>query len=429
MPISCAAFTNFLARRTEHLDDEILRDIVPIGTMIGSVETGSFPALDGVSHTWDRLNWVAPDMSTSWVDVTATGCVGTPCDPAETKIGLGSTRDSYKLQSKSYASDLICYDLAMTADRAVEVFENYVSNLRDATTIINDNRLRNEYFRIAGNKWATTTTGLVPFTFTEAGDLINVTPSVLPTSALFTNHLRNRVQYQLLSGALGKNVEGMPPVIEVSTDMQTIWDLIQGNQTLTNQWRFEAFEAGSKEYSQYGWAGRVGNFMLKADLMPIRFQILGNQLIRVFPYVNIAATLGIKRSVNQAYIDAPVQASFIWHRRAMKVRMRDNTSINPMMPFAARDFGGKWQFVMDNLTCGTSLSSDGLTVPIAVDNSRRNKGKFIADFAYATQAQYPEFAEIILHLRAQPCVVGALPCGYAPTYVTQNYSSSNTLCP
>lgn len=427
--ISCAQFTDLLIRKSEHLDDEILRDITPAATLIGQVETGRFAAQDGNQHTFDKFNRVFPDMSTPWSDVTSGACIGTPCDPTETKIGMGFTRDSYKLQSKSYATDLFCYDLIMSADRAKQQFANTLENLRDATVLINDNRLRNEMFRTAGQKWVATMTGLMPITFTETGDLIGVTPSALPTSKMVVNMLRQRIDYQLLSGALGKNVKGMDPQIEVLASANTIYDLVQGDSNLSEKWRFDRFSSGAKEYYKYGWFAQVGPFMLKADLHPIRFQIGANGVLqRVFPYVNTAATQGIKGVVNDAFINAPVEALFIWHRRAMRSLVRDNTSVNSQMPFAARDFGGKWQFAMDNLTCGTAEDANGLIIPIAVDNARRNKGKFIADFSYATQSQYPEYAEMFLVLREQPCVVGNPGCNVSTAYPTQNYNSANELC-
>lgn len=426
--ISCTDFTDYLSRRSEHLDDDILQDVTPLNTLMGSVMTAPFPAEDGISHTFDKFNRVQPDMSGAWEDVSITSCVGQPCDPAETQIGMGFTRDSYKLQRKSYATQIFCFDLIMSADRAKQQFSFFINLLRDATTTINDNRIRNEYLRISQNKFAVTTTGLTPITFTETGDLITVTPTALPTSGLFVNHLKQRIANQILTGALGRSVQGGPPSIEVLTDMDTIWELLQDDTNIAQAWRFTDFEEGSKEKNTFGWMGRVGNFNVKADLMPIRFQIVGNTLRRVFPYTNVAATEGIKGQVNQDYINAPVQVSFIWHREAMTARMRETTSINPMMPFLSRDFGGKWQFVMDNITCGT-VTVGGAVVPVAVDNSRRNKGKFIADFSYATQAMFPEYAEAFFHLRAVPCVTGGLPCNLNLGYATQSYSSANVSCP
>lgn len=427
--IACAQFTDLLIRKSEHLDDVILRDITPTSTLIGFVETGKFAAQDGTSHSFDRFNRVFPDMSVAWEDVESGNCIGTPCDPAETKIGMGSTRDSYKLQSKSYATDLFCYDQIMSADRAKAQFANTIDNLRDATVMINDNRIRNEMFRIAGHKWVATMSGLTPITFTETGDLVNVTPSALPTSKLVINMLRQRLDEQTLNGSLGKTVVGVDSQLEVLASRNIIWDLVQGDSNLNNSWRFERFASGSKEYYKQGWFAQVGDFMLKADLTPIRFQIVGNKLVRVFPYENIAATQGIKGIVNQAYINAPVEALFIWNRRSMRTLMADNTSVNAQMPFAARDFGGKWQFVMDNLTCGTGEDANGLVFPIPVDNARRNKGKFIADFRYATQSQFPEYAEMFLVLREQPCIVGNAGCAISTAYPTQDYNSANALCP
>jgi hypothetical protein len=174
----------------------------------------------------------------------------------------------------------------------------------------------------------------------------------------------------------------------------------------------------------------VGNFNLKADIHPMRFQILANgDLNQVFPYSNQAASSGIKGIPNQAYFDAPIQALFIWHRRGMRQEVLDATQIHPMMPFVPRSFGGKWQFVMDNLTCGTAVDANGLIIPIAVDNSRRNKGKFIADFKFATKAQFPEFVEVFLHLRENACIVEVPPCAdLLSTYVTQDYSSDCGPC-
>src|SRR5688500_17117688 len=99
--ISCRSFTDFLVRRAEHLDAEIIKDITPTDGWIGHVSTGRFQAFDGVNHTFDRINRVQPQIG-CWQDVTVGNCIGTPCDPTEKKIGFGYTRDSYKLQQAAY---------------------------------------------------------------------------------------------------------------------------------------------------------------------------------------------------------------------------------------------------------------------------------------------------------------------------------------
>jgi len=439
--ISCAAFSNIIARRTEHLDEELLYDITPIGNLNSMVETGTFQPFDGSSHTYDRFNRVAVNQSADWADVNDKCCIGTPCDPTETKICFGSTRDEYHLETKSFATDLFCYDQMLTMDRAKEWYANAVTQLKDAQQLIVGNRIRTEMFRIAGYHWLAgggNASGLTPFTITsDTNNLTDITITGLPTSKLVVNMLKRRLQTQILNGATGKMAMDQPPSLEVLTDMETIWELIQGDTNVSDHWRFEEFAFGSVEFNKYGWSGRVGNFNLKADLHPIRFQILANgHLQQVFPYENIQASgssadgwcSGIKGIVNEVYINAPIQATFIWHRRAMKQLVLDAAQVHPMMPFVPRSFGGKWQFVMDNLTCGTAVDANGLIIPIAVDNSRRNKGKFIADFKFSTKKQYPEFAEVFLHLRESAIVVEVPPCDAGPAYVTQQYDSACLTC-
>ena len=104
------------------------------------------------------------------------------------------------------------------------------------------------------------------------------------------------------------------------------------------------------------------------------------------------------------------------------------------MPFAARDFAGKWQFVMDNLTCGTMNVTDAITgqiqtIPIPVANERRNKGKFITDFGGAIQTEFPELSEAFISLR-EPAVIVDIPVcqAYPSPYPIENYQSANAPC-
>ncbi len=409
----------------------IIRSLHPVDTWIGHVSTGQFEAEDGVEHTFDRFENVFPDLRGAWEDVTGTSCVGQPCDPSETKIGMGFSRDSYKLQRKSYATDLFCFDQILSADRAKRQFAHVVRTLRRATSIIISHRLRTEGLRIAKHKWATANNTLVPITATWDATMTYLTVSTLPTSKITARHLQRRVEPQIREGALGEEINrGAQPMLEFVTNMDETWNMVEGNSELTDHWRFQQWENVS-QYYQYGWVGKLGNYGLRADWNPLRFNIVqqnadGSWLLQLLqPYTNVAATEGIKESVNSDFDNAPVQLNFIWHRKAMTSLVRDTTAINPEMPFAARDFGGKWQFVMDNLTCGTDVNGN----PIAVDNARRNKGKFLSDFAFATQSEYPELAEAFFSLREPPCVTDLPTCASTPYPYPQTYSSSNDLCP
>jgi hypothetical protein len=404
-------------------------------TWVGHVSTGTFPAQAGVEHTFDRFENVFPDLTGPWVDVQAAACIGAPCDPAVKKIGMGFTRDSYRLRQKAFETDLFCWDLILSGDRAKQQFSHVVRTLRRSSSIVLSDLFRHDAVTICKQKWATAANGLQPITayWDATGTILNV--SIVPTSKMTARHLQRRVHPQMLLGALGEDINhGGAPMLEFVNDMESLWDLIEGSGELTDHWRFNDF-ADAEKFHRYGWTGRCGNYGIRADSMPLRFLNLQKQnadgtwqLQLAYPYTNVAATEGIKEDLNNDFQIAQIQANFIWHRMAMKILVRDATSINPEMPFAARDFGGKWQFCMDNLTCGTSVDANGLVVPIAVDNKLRNKGLFHADFANSRQSEYPEFGELFLTLREPACIVDLPPCAGDPGYPAQSYDSENAPC-
>jgi len=417
----------------------IICSLHPTDTWIGHVQTGRFKAEDGVEHTFDRFENVFPDLQGCWEDVTAASCVGAPCDPSEKKIGLGFTRDSYRLQRRAYSTDLFCFDQVLSADRAKEQFAHIIRTLRRASSLITSHRLRTEAFRIAGKKWLLRNNDLIPLVATWNADCTQLTVNGIPSSKITPRHLQRRVIPQRLLGALSSTCVptepearrgAIQPMLEFTTDPETLWDMVEGNSELSDKWRFSEFEDAQKFY-QYGWDGHVGNYAVRTDTSVLRFKLIRQQgsnyvLELVLPYKNVPATSGIKEDLNEDFLNAPFQISFIHHRSSMVSLVQDTTQINPEMPFAMRDFAGKWQFAMDNLTCGLDPNGN----PVAVDNRRRNKGMFLADWRLATKAQYPEFEEAFLHLNPRACIVDSPAClPVTPTnYPSQDYSSDNDPC-
>jgi len=64
-----------------------------------------------------------------------------------------------------------------------------------------------------------------------------------------------------------------------------------------------------------------------------------------------------------------------------------------------------------------------------IENKRRNKGQFIADFKYYIRPLHTEFMEAIFHKREPICVAEIDTCSSDPGYPTQNYNSCNDACP
>ena len=448
MAISCGQFSDYIARKVEHLDDNIIMSMHPLDSQwIGHVSTGRFRAEEGIEHTYDRFENVFPVLP-PWQNVQAASCVGTPCDKVGNKVGLGFTRSAYSLQEISYETDLFCWDLILSADRATQQFAHFIRVLRRISTIVWSHRFRTQALQNVKYVWVCANNSLVQCTTAWDATMQNLTltpvvagNSTLPTSKLGARHLQRRVDPLIRAGSEGPAINKQAqPMMELVTHMETVWNLVEGNPELTDHWRFRLFQEAQKYY-KYGWTGSVGNFGLRADAYCLRFNIVSYNattgvlvLNVVFPYTNIAATEGIKEDVNPDYDNAAIQVDYIWHRKTMTSLVRDAKAINPEMPFAARDFAGKWQFVMDNLTCGTMNVTDAITgqiqtIPIPVANERRNKGKFITDFGGAIQTEFPELSEAFISLR-EPAVIVDIPVcqAYPSPYPIENYQSANAPC-
>jgi len=247
---------------------------------------------------------------------------------------------------------------------------------------------------------------------------------VLPTSKLTAKMLQRRVQYQISVGAMGKRPIGTPMLLELITDQDTLFGMEQGNTDLASAWRFTDFGAAAAEYYKLGWQGKIGNYAVRVDLFPMRFQLTngaGLTLSRKFPYKTETTTNGIRSVPDEEYEKSPYQMSFIHHRKAFVHLVHDMKPVNPAMPFLSRDLAGKWKFVMDNL---------GTVNGCVVDNRRRNKGLFYADYEFSTKAMYPDYEEAILHLREGVCTVAVPLCDTAllVRYNEQNENSANAQC-
>jgi len=256
--------------------------------------------------------------------------------------------------------------------------------------------------------------------------------------------LQRRFNPLMRLGYDGKNpFKENAPYIELVTSIETAWELdklggstgVGGVPSLASNWRFEQFTAANA-FWRYGFSGQLGNFQVRTDWAGLRFNFVADrgagaganryryQLL--LPYVNSATggaggAAGIGSAENSDFDNAHFEITFITHKKGISALVADATPINPEMPFAARDFGGKWQFVMDNL----GVDDSGCVI----ENKRRNKGQFIGDFKLAIRPEYTEFINAFFHKREPLCVPFIDTCGADPGYPSQSYDSSTALCP
>lgn len=431
--MSCDKFTDFLVNETPRFARPILEDVRPQDPMVGYYSTGQWDAYDAVSKTQDRFKAVWPNLTKKWNPVTQGTCVGTPCDPEENRIGYGNLRTSYSLEKQSWATDLFCFDEMLHVTHAREHVQYIISNiLRYATSLVMSNFIRKRAADNAGKKWlANATQSNFTFSWESTGNAdIYITTSGEPTSLLTPQMLQRRVQPLVNVGYLGRNPIGKGPmVLELSTDLETLWEMNK-NATMADavnqieRWRYMEFDAKSlQDYWSYGWSGSIGNYMVTTDFWPLRFnKVSANRFQVVYPYENNATvTAGIGNDSNDDYNNALYQFSFIRHRMALQILTFNPSPVNAEMPFLVRDYAGRWRFVMDNL----GADRNGCVI----ENKRRNKGQFIADFELSMKPLNIEWLELIFHMRQPACIIVVPPCAADPGYPVQDYNSENDPCP
>lgn len=447
--IQCDKFTQFLVDQQPVYDELILADIRPTDSWIGNVSTGTFPPNSGTEHRLDRFKHVYPNTTKVWNATGYASCIGTPCDKTEYNIGWGSERVTYYLEEQSWQTPLLCFDQLMHVTHSQEQFSQIISDiLRPATSAIMSMFLRKRTLTHASKRYIANST-LTQFTFiwrTVGDEEYFLDCSVNPNNCfkLQPQMLQRRFNPLMRLGYSGKNpFKETAPWIELVTDIETCWELdrmggstgVGGTPSIAGNWRFTEWSAADA-YWRYGFSGQIGNFQVRTDWASLRFNFVADlgagaganryRYQLVLPYKNnvtggAGGAAGLGSDENADFDNARFTISFITHKRGITALVADTTPINPEMPFSARDFGGKWQFVMDNL--GADQSG------CVIENKRHNKGQFIGDFKLAIRPEYTEFINAFFHKREPMCILNVDTCGADPGYPTQTYNSSNTTCP
>lgn len=454
------AFAQFLVDETPKFDEMILEDIRPTDGWMYNVKSGFVPPGTPVEVTQDRFRSVFPNTTKPWTRVNAAspGCTGSPCDPTEHQVGWGADRLTWFAETQSWGTPLMCFDQQLHVTHAQEHVNQIISKiLKPATIAISSNFLRKRHLywakvkAVANAHFAQAATDGVftyQWTLDANGDERYFDCSASPTRVfkLVPQMLQNRFNDLMLRGYSGENpFKDTSPFIELVTDIDTIHSLEHlGDQqgvgganspNVLGNWRFENFDA-SQKYWRYGFSGQIGNFMARMDPMGLRFNFVTDlgagaapnryRYEVVLPYVNQITTgaggaAGIGSDVNPSFSIAHFGLTQIHHKMGMELLTQESKPLNPELPFGHRDFGGKWQFVMDNL----GADQNG----VAINNTRRNKGKFIADFEYRIRPLYYEFLEVYFNKREQFCIPEIDTCSPDPGYPAQEYTSSLPPCP
>lgn len=461
--ITACDFAQFLVDQTPRFDEMIMEDVRPTDGWIGHVGTGTVPAGTPSEVTQDRFRSVWANTTKAWrrIPVAGPGCTGNPCDPPASQIGWGADRLTYFEKEITYETPLFCYDQLMNVTAA----EQHLAQIVNKILRPNTQNIFSMFCRKEGSFWAKyrqmANALLSAFTYEwvsvdldgdgVADDEIYFDCSASPANIykLVPQMLQNNWSRSMREGYAGENpFKDTAPFIELVTDMDTCWSLDKlggqqgvgavNNPNVNANWRFTEWGAAN-DYWRYGFSGQIGNYLVRVDELGLRFNYVtdlgagahggnGNryryQLI--LPFVNNTTTgaggaAGIGSDVNNDYDAAQFRISYQWHKKGLEFLVPDNRTLNPEMPFAHRDFGGKWRFLMHDL--GADVNGNPIT------NKWENKGQFGAWFKYYVRPLHYEFLRVYFHKGEQFCIPQINVCSANPGYPPQSYSSTPPECP
>ena len=457
-----------LVDQTPKFSDEILKDIRPIEPWVGHVETATVELGTPVEVTKDRFRHVSVNSTKQWTRTVANGTGCNQIAPPEHLIGWGSDRLTFFEEDIHWATPLMFYKQMMHISQAkAQIMYNVDKIFKPAAMRIHSVFLMKRHMYWADNKWSANA-GLPTFSYGGASGNnssngfglggvnndeelyfdCNIPPSQL--YKLVPQMLMGIFMPLMQIGYGGENPFSgeTGPMIDLIADNDVIWDLDRlGDHTgvgggdspnVLGNWRFQNWGQASK-YWKYGFSGSIGNFNVRMDTGGMRFNYVGDMgagwnggngnryryqwLEPLINYITTGAggSAGLGSKSNPAWTKAQYRLSQIMHPKGMRLLFREESSINSETTFLHQDMGGNWQFVTDNL----GVDEYGA----AIENKRRDKGQFIADFYNYAEPGMTEFLGVFFH-KAEPAVVPLInTVAPDPGYPTQSYICDLPDCP
>lgn len=433
MPLNtaqCNAFNSYLFRRTPDFTNELSEDRFPRSyTYMGLYKTGQWMPFHGTDQTWDKIHVTRANDDGCWDQVQIDACLGSPCDPSRFTMGWGSTRQTFATYHRDYTTPPWCFDQLRNTEMAVQQVNGIVKELKKQPNEIWSDFLRlfslrsSNVIHIAGS--ALTEVDTTDSIFTNNCTRIDLGGAGnLPTSKLTMAYLDNHVETLMYNGYVDMDFDPTGK-FKVMTDLQTLRDNANGNPALTQMYNAADFAKGGQYYA-YGVMAGVGNWLFKIDSAPLRFQHLGSGVLqRIFPYENVATTVGKKPQFSAAYKNAPYQMSHVYHPAARTVFMGETTPISADTPFMARSLNGTWSWKSPDVIIYTDPNTG---VTCTERNDKGNKGYFLGEFETRVMTEYPEIEMNIIHLREPQNVVDDARCAAEPQTVEQELVPYNPEC-
>lgn len=475
------SFQRFLGRRPYDWDKRIAKDRKPHNYLYTTMyKTDTWANFTGTTHLHEKIYVTRPNDPGIWQQFSADPCVGAPCNITRQYIGHGVDQLRYDRYVREYQTPVFCLDQLDTIEEGIAKMAAIAEGYKDVPEEICSSFLRTLTLRKAGTSAlggglfmaGVQDTSGNPVAIDVTDDMFSVSlaqSAVVSNNSLLINLNKNGgltalgiTTTTLFAAALGQLsmeylanqqedlaaqgyhdrdwlVEGK---FSITVDATTRRRLSIANPALTQMYKTSDFTKGGAFYG-YGMIAGCGDWLFKEDKEQMRFRFRsdldgkdfsGNALSnaiwieQVWPYVNLAATYGLKPVYSLDWKNAPIKLYHCYNRDARTVYTADITSINDEMKFGmARSFMGQWTWKSPDVIIYTDPNTG---VTCTIQNDKHNQGYWLGEYGLGEKTVYPEIERLILALgEPQPYVriprTNTAPLG-STTY--QSLLAYNSLC-
>lgn len=438
MAISCSTFRTNLAAQTPVYDKIFLPDFKPMDSpVIGRHETQAWQDGTGDTHVFDRIHVGQPNLTQSWQRIDAGECAAAVCSPPSKFVAFGTERNTYFKEQFQLRSQPFCMTQLRHQTNPQDQIAEIYKVLKKIPEMYMTDWMQVHAFdfaptvQIADNDFPTFTPNRG---INVAGQLVTINlgnDNLLPQSQLTWPYLNYLTTLLGLEGYYEGGSGLAMGMYNLITDPRVWFKLTNGMDSMKDMMALTDTDQASQLFKiGYGVQKPFGNIApTLTNMNQIRFQRSGaGTLSRVFPYINVTTTTGIKRRVNPAWVNARYALSFLWHPKAIKIWTPTFGKIHPQIPSVNSSFYGQWQFV-NNQGLIQLNNTDGTTC--TENNDDQRWFYWLVDLEQGFQYKYPEWIMPILHLidgSGKDCMVNDPVCGDIPQYVSQDYNDNPSQC-
>lgn len=438
---SCEQINTLFIQGQEHIERNLIKKkFLPSNAYYGRVANGTFPKRSGLTHRGHRLGRQAPPDEMQWRKIEQDVCNTNACDFDPQIIHNGSDTYNWSLLAFDLRTDWLCLDSLLFNEFPEEEIDHMEMSLQSINRYVYEEFARSRYTNLSEHKYV----GLIP-SGGQADDFC--TNEAVDAGWVFESYANgevnpNRVRVRLASDEAGRISALSNDLLEQTVirlqyeeasyiaDGVLLYDLVLPDLRSSIQLAREEDEAGNFYKSRGGYQASdldrdlgvqrvVGNFAHRYDRYAAKYYpaAAADQpeaaafdetdpttwllLIRVQPYRQTAAEIGVKHVINDDYLNAPFAISNVFVKDVFRI---ESLPVEGGYGSAQRGMAspeGRFEWRNPDWDC----------------NLLRNKGFWLARYHVAAHPRMTELGHSFLHridnrvrLVEVPCDLGEAQC-------------------